>query len=147
MFNNGSGQQSQNAQMNTPPPLSLKTQALIIAGCLLLSGLFTSYNQVETAQQGVVTRFGAFSHILDEGPHFVLPFYIDRVYKVPVTRIHELQFGFRKDSKYGITKSQARRESLMLTGDLNVAVVEWNLQYKISDPKNFYFTPKMWRKH
>ena len=31
------------------------------------------------------------------------------------------------------------RESLMLTGDLNVAVVEWIVQYKVSDPYKFLF--------
>lgn len=116
---------------------NLTAQWAVILGIVALYGLFTSYYQIETAQQGVVTRFGAFHAIADEGPHLKIPFGIDQVYKVEVTRIHELQFGFRKDRS--LARERARQESLMLTGDLNVAVVEWILQYKIVDPKKALF--------
>lgn len=112
-------------------------QWLVVAGLLILYAAVTSFYKVETAQQGVVTRFGAYHHISDEGPHFKLPFGIDEVYKIPVTRIHELQFGFRKESE--LSAELSRQESLMLTGDLNVAVVEWILQFRIADPKKFIF--------
>lgn len=112
-------------------------QLLIIAGVVVLYASFTSFYKIETTQKGVVTRFGAFHTITDEGPHFKLPFGIDQVYKVEVTRIHEEQFGFRKNRD--LSSQQARQESLMLTGDLKVAVVEWILQYKIHDPKKYLF--------
>ncbi len=132
--NNNSNSDSSSPQT---PPLDLKWQMGIIITFMVIYSLTSSFYKIETVEQGVVTRFGAFSHIAYEGPHFKLPFEIDQVYKVPVTRIHELQFGFRKDSP--ITKSQARLESLMLTGDLNVAIVEWIVQYKISDPQKYLF--------
>ncbi|MBP6218020.1 MAG: FtsH protease activity modulator HflK [Oligoflexales bacterium] len=100
--------------------------------------LFFSFYQVDTAHKGVVTRFGAFSHISDEGPHFKIPFGVDRVFQVPVTRVHELQFGFRKGGE-SIDPETARQESLMLTGDLNVALVEWILQFRISEPQDYLF--------
>ena len=112
-------------------------QLLLVGAILVAYGLFTSFYKIEESQQGVVTRFGAFSKIADPGPHFKLPFGIDQVYKVEVTRFHELQFGFRKDSR--LSERQARQESLMLTGDLNVAVVEWILTYRIQDPKKYLF--------
>jgi membrane protease subunit HflK len=98
---------------------------------------YASFYKVDTAHQGVVTRLGAYHHTADEGPHFKIPFGIDEVFQVPVTRIHELQFGFRKEGE--LDDEVARQESLMLTGDLNVAIVEWMLQYRIKDPKQYLF--------
>ena len=115
-----------------------RTQFFIFIGFISLYMLASSFYKIETSEQGVVTRFGAYSHTTDEGPHLKLPFGIDHVYKIKVTRIHEMQFGFRKNSRQ-LSKSEVRKESIMLTGDLNVAVVEWVLQYKISDPKKFLF--------
>ncbi|MFK7824129.1 MAG: FtsH protease activity modulator HflK [Oligoflexales bacterium] len=112
-------------------------QWLLIGAFAVIYGLFSSFYKVETTQKGVITRFGAFYDIADEGPHFKLPFGVDQVYKVEVTRIHEEQFGFRKQQN--LSKQQARQESLMLTGDLKVAVVEWILQYKIDDAKKYLF--------
>lgn len=112
-------------------------QMLVVVLVLIGYGLFTAFYKIEESQQGVVTRFGAFSHISEPGPHFKLPFGIDQVYKIEVTRVHELQFGYRIGQT--ISKTQARLESLMLTGDLNVAVVEWILKYRIADAKKYLF--------
>ncbi len=133
MFTNNSS----NSSSSNPQPLDLKWQGAIIAAFMVVYALGSSFYKVDTVEQGVVTRFGAFSHIANEGPHFKLPFGIDHVYYVEVTRIHEMEFGFRKNMP--LSKSQARLESLMLTGDLNVAVVEWIVQYKISDPQKYLF--------
>ncbi|MDD9951193.1 MAG: FtsH protease activity modulator HflK [Zetaproteobacteria bacterium] len=110
-----------------------------LLGVLLFTAyvLATSFYKIDTTQRGVITRFGAYYGIADEGPHFKIPFGIDHVYKVEVTRVHEEQFGFRKGEK--ISAERARVESLMLTGDLKVAVVEWSLQYRIHNPKKFLF--------
>lgn len=113
------------------------TQILLIALFVVLYGVFSSFYKIEPSQQGVITRFGAYHSIADEGPHLKLPFGIDQVYIVEVERIHDERFGFRKQGS--ISKIQARQESLMLTGDLKVAVVEWILQYKIKDPKKYLF--------
>ena len=67
-----------------------------------------------------------------------MPFGIDRVYAVPVTKIHELEFGFRKKQR-SLSSSIERQESLMLTGDLNIATVQWILQYKVINAKKFIF--------
>jgi membrane protease subunit HflK len=62
---------------------------------------------------------------------------------VPVQRQLKAEFGFVTDS--ASIRSQFRQnedtlaESLMLTGDLNVAVVEWIVQYKVKDPYKYLF--------
>jgi len=77
------------------------------------------------------------------GPHLRLPFGMDRVIKLPVRRQLKQEFGFRTKepgvrSEYE-TSDETGREARMLTGDLNVANVEWIIQYKIRDPKRFVF--------
>jgi membrane protease subunit HflK len=70
-----------------------------------------------------------------------MPF-IEQVYKVPVERQQKLEFGFRTvkaDVNTQYTRSGAKDESLMLTGDLNLADVEWVVQYRINDPYNYLF--------
>ncbi|HTM46407.1 MAG TPA: FtsH protease activity modulator HflK [Polyangiaceae bacterium] len=109
---------------------------------LLLAGL-TTYYQVEPEEAGLVLRFGRYVRTTAPGPHFMLPFGIERVLKIPVERQLKEEFGFhttRADvrSEYGRDEND-ERVSNMLTGDLNVAVVEWIVQYKIADPYLYAF--------
>ena len=104
----------------------------------------TSFYTVEPEEEAVVTRFGKYLATYPPGPHFKLPFGIDKVVKVQTTRILQEEFGFRtkKTSRSGRTtysNTDFSSESLMLTGDLNVADVEWVVHYKISDPFKYLF--------
>lgn len=96
-----------------------------------------TYYQVEPDQVAVVLRFGKFVRTAEPGPHFKVPF-IETVEKVPVQRQLKQEFGFRTqqagvNSEFA-TPPEAEAESVMLTGDLNVATVEWIVQYKVQDP-------------
>jgi modulator of FtsH protease HflK len=107
----------------------------VILGVLIIG--VTSYYQVEPDEVGVVKRFGKFLEISEPGPHFKIPF-VDAVVKVPAKQQLKAEFGFRT-IEAGVNSSFARdldtqKESMMLTGDLNVAVVEWIVHYQISDP-------------
>jgi membrane protease subunit HflK len=118
--------------------------ALLVLAAAVLVGSMSSYYQVEPDEVGVVRRLGRFTGTTDPGPHFKIPFGIDRVQNVPVQRQLKMEFGFRTDrigqeTVYRDAGAELRRESLMLTGDLNVAVVEWIVQYKIKDPFAFLF--------
>jgi membrane protease subunit HflK len=118
-----------------------KLLGVVVVGVVVF-GVLTSYYQVEPDEVGVMTRFGRFSGTTGPGPHFRIPFGIERVQKVPVQRQLKMEFGFRTDTNAGSGRgagAELRRESLMLTGDLNVAVVEWIVQYKIKDPYAFLF--------
>jgi membrane protease subunit HflK len=108
-----------------------------------LAALFGSYYQIEPDEAGLVTRFGRFVRTTNPGPHAKIPFGIEQVQKVPVQRQLKQEFGFRTvhadvDSTYRKDEKTAA-ESSMLTGDLNVATVEWIVQYKISDPYKYLF--------
>jgi len=105
--------------------------------------LFSAYYQVNADEVGVVQRFGRFiGPPADPGPHLKIPL-IDRVTRVPVQRQLKAEFGFRTTSAGVKSEFEAtdatKAESLMLTGDLNVAVVEWIVQYKVKDPYKYLF--------
>lgn len=147
MFSNQNNQDHRSGNQKFDiPQIGTRTQLIIFIAFVVFYMLLTSFYKIQPAEQGVVTRFGAFSHITDEGPHFRLPFGIDYVYKVPVARIQQMPFGTRPNVRM-LSKSVIRKESIMLTGDLNVAVVEWMLLYKISDPKKFLFHAEDVRKN
>lgn len=117
---------------------------LPLLGILVVVGAFTSYYQVEPDEVGVIRRMGRFIGTSEPGPHFRIPFGIDRVTKVPVQRQLKMEFGFRTEragaqTTYRQPSAELNRESLMLTGDLNVAVVEWIVQFKVKDPFAFLF--------
>jgi membrane protease subunit HflK len=125
------------------PRLPFTTVRIVLVGLVALFLLFTAYYQVEPEQVGVVQRFGAYVRTTDPGPHLKLPFGVERVTKVPVQRQLKMEFGFRT-TRAGVRSEfaqppEAQAESLMLTGDLNVAVVEWIVQFRIRDPKAYLF--------
>ncbi len=124
-----------------PSPGALRGIAIVALALLLL---LTSYYQVEPDQVGVVQRFGAYDRTTDPGPHLKLPFGVETVTKVPVQRQLKMEFGFRTAraavrTEFAAESDFTRAESIMLTGDLNVAVVEWIVQYRIKDPKLYLF--------
>jgi membrane protease subunit HflK len=119
----------------------LKNTKLIVIILLLLLIAFSSFFQIDPEETGVITRFGKYVRKVEPGLNMKLPF-IERVYKVPVERQQKLEFGFRT-IRAGIrteySTSGYSDESLMLTGDLNLADVEWVVQFRIDDPYNFLF--------
>jgi membrane protease subunit HflK len=93
----------------------------------------------------VVQRFGRFLTIVPAGLHFRLPLGVDRATIVPVKRQLKQEFGFSTpgatDPYQGTNagRQDIRRETEMVTGDLNAALVEWVVQYRIADPVKFLF--------
>jgi membrane protease subunit HflK len=122
--------------------LSRQLPTLVILALIAL-GAYTAYYQVESDQVALVTRFGKYVYTSQPGPHFRWPFGIESVIKVPVQRQLKDEFGFRTvraavRTEYEET-DETRREARMLTGDLNVADVEWIVQYKIKNPYQYVF--------
>lgn len=109
---------------------------LVILILWLLSGVYF----VKPEQAGVVQRFGAYVHTTGPGPHWHLPFPIEKVTKPQVEKIQRLEIGFRT-IRVG-PPAQYRsvpEESLMLTGDENIVKLEFIVQYKIKDPVDYLF--------
>jgi membrane protease subunit HflK len=123
-------------------PRGVALLVLGVAAALLL--IVTGYYQVEPDEVAVIQRFGKFVRTTEPGPHIKVPFGVEQITKVPVQRQLKMEFGFRTaraaaQTTYAPSTPQTVAESQMLTGDLNVAVVEWIVQYRIKDPKAFLF--------
>jgi membrane protease subunit HflK len=125
-----------------PPNINFRSVGLVALGLLVVLLLVSMFYQVEPEAVGVVLTFGEFSHVTEPGLHMKLPFPIQSVIKVAVERQLKQEFGFRTEEAGVRTRYSAATfegESLMLTGDLNVAVVDWTAQYRIADPYLFLF--------
>jgi modulator of FtsH protease HflK len=113
----------------------------ILGGIIMIILLWTTFYQIRPEEVGVITRFGKYVRKEEAGLHMKFPI-IERLYKVAVERQQKEEFGFRTTStgiKSQYTKTGTVDESLMLTGDLNLADVEWVVQYRIDDPYKFLF--------
>ncbi|MBW1940178.1 MAG: FtsH protease activity modulator HflK [Deltaproteobacteria bacterium] len=92
---------------------------------------------------GIVQRFGRYSRTTSPGLNFKLPAGIEKITKVKVKRVYKEEFGFGStrilDRGRFISDADYMNVSLMLTGDLNVALVPWIVQYRIKDPYNYLF--------
>lgn len=110
---------------------------------ILVLAAMSSFYTVQPDEEAVVVRFGKYIQTTQPGLHFKLPLGIDEVTKVKTKIVHQAEFGFRTTDSTGrrtkYSKSGYASESLMLTGDLNVAEVEWVVQYQISDPFKYLF--------
>jgi len=115
---------------------------IILIAILVVILLWGTIFQIGTEEVGVITRVGKYTRTVDPGLNLKMPF-IETVHKVPVERQQKLEFGFRSmgavDNQSEYSKDGLRDESLMLTGDLNLADVEWVVQYRINDAYNYLF--------
>jgi modulator of FtsH protease HflK len=114
----------------------------IFLGLLVLLVLATSIKTIKPEEEGVVLFLGQFTRKVDPGLNFIAPLGLERIYKIPVQRQLKLEFGFRTVSA-GVRSEYSTAnfgdESLMLTGDLNLADVEWVVQYRIMDSYKYLF--------
>jgi membrane protease subunit HflK len=116
--------------------------ALVVAVLALVGlGAWTAYYTVPSDSVAVVQRFGKYLKDVPPGLHFKLPLGIDTATIVPVKRQLKQEFGFTTPGATDPYQSprDGKRETEMVTGDLNAALVEWVVQYRISDPVKFLF--------
>ncbi len=138
--NNGGGNGGGNNNRNRnsfpafpefPVDKVLKFSTLFVVGAWLLSGIYI----VQPDEAGVVLRFGEYERTTDAGPHYHLPFPIERVYKPKVTQIRQADIGFRSQSNnYNFQQGRSQNiqdEAAMLTGDENIVNIQFSVQYRI----------------
>ncbi|MDA0737334.1 MAG: FtsH protease activity modulator HflK [Nitrospirae bacterium] len=115
------------------PTKGMKTIILLVAAALLLS---QSVFKVEPDEEGLVKRFGDVVRTVGSGPHLKIPF-IETVVTPKVEKLHRLEVGFRTNDR-GRTQI-VPQEALMLTGDMNIISLEFIVQYKINNAKDYLF--------
>jgi membrane protease subunit HflK len=127
---------------------SFKPSGIFLVVIVLLALFFGSstFFTVKLDEVGVIQRFGKYNRLAQPGLNFKFPSGIEKVTKVKVKRVYKEEFGFQTvkgSSNYRFSSEGPSQEtSLMLTGDLNVAVVPWIVQYRISNPSDYLFKVK-----
>ena len=113
----------------------------VIIGFIILLSAWTSYYTIPAESEGVLLRFGRYIDKVPPGLHFKLPLGIDSVIAIPTQRQQKLEFGFATPGNTNADQASQEPgiEKSMVTGDLNSALVEWIVQYRITDPKNYLF--------
>ncbi len=111
---------------------------------LALAGAYSAIYTVQPDEEAVIIRLGKYQGTYPPGLHFKLPYGIDRLEKLKTKLVHQAEFGFRTESSSSYerttySKGNLKSESSMLTGDLNVADVEWVVHYQIADPFKYLF--------
>ncbi len=118
-------------------------RGIIIVAILtvVVLGVWTSYYTVPSDSVVVVQRFGKYLKEVPPGLHFKLPLGIDSATIVPVKRQLKQEFGFSTPGASDPWQSprDGKKETEMVTGDLNAALVEWVVQYRISNPVKYLF--------
>jgi membrane protease subunit HflK len=119
----------------------LSTAVLIAAAIIILAIIYTGFYTVPADSQAVLQRFGKYTSTEDPGLHFKIPLGVDKATIIPVSRQLKMEFGYGSEGATSPdqvdTESDATRD--MVTGDLNEAEVEWVVQYRITDPKQYLF--------
>ncbi len=112
---------------------------------LVLAWLASGIYIVEPDEVGVVQRFGKYNRTTLSGPHFRIPFPVEKVTKPKITVVRRVEVGFRETQRRGapflgtMGNRTVPDESLMLTGDENIVDVHCIVQYQISNPEQYLF--------
>ena len=115
----------------------------IIFGLILLVVVwaFSGLYRVLPDEQGVVLRFGKFISTTQPGLNYHIPYPIETVLTPKVTKVNRIDVGFRSASDSGRTSGvgDVSEESLMLTGDENIANIDFSVFWVIKDAGKFLF--------
>lgn len=116
----------------------------VIGALLAVWVLGSVFYQVDAESEGVVLRLGAYERTTQPGLHGKFPWPIETVSIVPIRLVQTLEFGFEtilpgRITQYARPTPELEAVARMLTGDLNLAHVEWIVQYRIKDAKDYLF--------
>ena len=108
---------------------------IFIAGVLIFLA-WQSVFIVAPDEEGVVKRFGVPVRAADPGPHFKIPF-VETVLQPKVEKLYRVEVGFRTNQQG--RQQMVPQEALMLTGDMNILGIEFIIQFKIKEARDFLF--------
>ena len=95
----------------------------IIAGFIVLAWIaISSWQSIDARQIGVVLRFGQFNRVMTSGLNLKWPAPVERVISVDATSV-----------------KQVSDEVRMLTKDENIVLIDFNVQYQVTDAEKYLF--------
>jgi len=136
-FNTQRARQVKPSFQHISPKLVIWIIVAIVAIALVMGSFFV----VDQTEQAVVTRFGKYNRTVGPGLQMKIPFGIEKNYNIATQVVNTMSFGYRSTAKNTplLVSSSVPQESEMLTGDLNIINVEWIVQYKVENPKDWLF--------
>ena len=111
---------------------------VVLGGALFLWGL-TGIYIVDEGKRGVELRFGQYSETTQPGPHWHIPSPIDSVEIVDVSQIRNVEIGYRSGAGGESSKRSVLNEAMMLTQDENIVDVNFAVQYRIKEARDYLF--------
>ncbi len=136
---NKGGNRNGNQSNNQNPKSIFGLFIMVIVVAWLASGIY----KIDSNENGLVLYFGKFYSVSTPGLNYHLPTPFGKVIKKSVTNVNTEEFGFNSgDAKLSGKKTKQTNnstESLMLTGDENIVDIDFQVQWQISDIKDFVF--------
>jgi len=105
--------------------------------------VFSGVYRVESSQTAVVLRFGKLlgnspeQQIKKPGLHFAFPFFIDKVIKIPVHTVQEIEVTTHYKPQGSVISPDIDKNGYVLTGDKNVILIKAKIKYQINDPVRY----------
>ena len=119
---------------SAPPSGPAKGGIGLLIGLLLLVWLASGFYIVDASQRGVVLRFGKYVETTLPGPRWHLPYPIETVEIVNLSKVRTVEVGYRND-----VRSKVLKEALMLTDDENIVDIQFAVQYILKNPEDYLF--------
>jgi modulator of FtsH protease HflK len=134
------GKPTSNVPVEINPKQVASLAMVVLAGILIVYSVISSAFTVKAHEQAVVLRFGAFSRTVGPGLHFKVPFIESRMLVDMSDHTFRLPWGGREQSGRLQVDRGDESEAMIVTADLYAAVVEWNVMWRVSDPKQYLFS-------
>jgi membrane protease subunit HflK len=136
LFNNGKpgGDNNGPGGSMSPDPTGAGIGAGVILGLVALAWLGSGFFIVQEGQQGVVMSFGRFSHTAEAGFQWRAPYPFQSHEIVNLTQLRSIDVG-----SSSVTQGSGLRDSSMLTRDENIIDIQFTVQYRLADAKQYLF--------
>lgn len=129
----GGGNSGSGGGFKSPNYFPKSIFGLVMMGIVIL-WLMSGIYKVNSDENGLVLYFGKFYSVATPGLNYHIPTPFGKVIIKNVTRVNTEKFGSNHNGR-NTTNSQ----SLMLTGDENIVDIDFQIQWQISDIKDFVF--------
>ena len=117
----GGGRGPRGAGNGLPGPLAKFGPFGLVLIAALIMMILSCFYQVAQQEEAIILRFGKYSRTTDSGLHLKLPAPVEEVMKVNVTS----------------ERSVGSKKNLVLTGDENIADVDFTVRWNVKDPKDY----------
>lgn len=113
----------------------------IIAAAITAIWLFSGFYVVDEGEQALVVRFGKYERTALTGLNYHIPNPIEHIIIEKVDTLRKEEIGFRTVPGNNSTNNSSTisQESLMLTGDENIVDINFIVQWRISNLKDYIF--------